>query len=949
MLQFQEKWNFYDSSPSGIPAGIPGGTEAWQKWCVWLPNSTFGKVIDFSTEGSFVKANASQANLMGDFTLSAFIMAPPRENQDRTILTIGKSFRWCLAAEENFALAIDAPGVTGLEACRASLADGRWHHVVTSRRGNTITYYIDGAAVKTCSVRGSFVQGESCITIGADYFGRRGLDGSVAEVAILEGAYTPDQLTQTRLDPSDNEKKATRLPLKRGVVIDRPQYFSNLIPLSYTMKSDIINCMNMGFDHVKLQLTPEWMIDENGGLVRENMAYICSVLDMVVELDYQGLLCISPCAAGIDYNFKTKYLGDLGEFEKLVHWYGQLGTFLREKSYSPDNIAIQIMTEPYDNTPVVSWSWMSDRLWGALRNALPEHTIVTSADRSGNLEHVKKMSPASDTNLIYSFTTYEPYTIGWSSGWTSQVERHTFWNYLHEIPWPIEPGVDYTAAIENTIRDVPLQWKALAREKLALYAAGILDGGDPEWPNYYPGTVYDRQWNFRRMKSLDDWRQKYGGNIHIMCVEFGCYDSQHSMVRFGSSTPGTPDSLRQEFINNLRQAMEAYDIGWSYWDYNEGFTLFDTTYHMENVTGSPSVEQAKTLADYPLLTDALGLTPHFAPLHPGLQGARGAWSEDLSSALPGMKDGILLEQGAMVEQPFLRMGSQFTLSAHIKTQDPGTILAGGQLPSSRLQLHTFDELHKVWGSDIHVDEDCVEGTGCFCASAKGPGDVTFCWWQANLDLSDYLAPGQEGTLHLSVYVDDPSAITGGQLQLSSHITAHDDSNILSWDLGLYPWKKGWNDVFLPRHAALRCTTDVTQINSARVFFNLRSSATVKLDDFYVSCEDRPGGPEYWKLFVDSHGCLSFCGQGMSGISSSGKPICDGQWHHVVVSCGKGALTYYVDGQAVRVCVVTGAVKNPASAALFIGTDSQKENSLPGRISQPAIYCKTLPPEKTWTK
>ena len=57
------------------------------------------------------------------------------------------------------------------------------------------------------------------------------------------------------------------------------------------------------------------------------------------------------------------------------------------------------------------------------------------------------MSPATDNNLIYSFTTYEPYAVGWSSGCTSQVGNETFWNYIGDIPYPIEEGADYTAEI----------------------------------------------------------------------------------------------------------------------------------------------------------------------------------------------------------------------------------------------------------------------------------------------------------------------------------------------------------------------------------------------------------------------------------------------------------------------------------------------------------------------
>ncbi len=974
---YMEKWDLNTGgTEDSIPSSVEGGTGAEQNWCVWLPNDTFGKVLDFSTEGSYVRAKNTRIDLTKDFTLSAFIMAPPREDNDRMILSIGRDVKWYLSAENDFALTFEAKGLEGLESSGKPLTDGLWHHVMLTKGGKTVTYYVDGEAVKTCTVSGDIQLESTDVTLGADKSDESGFDGSMAEVAVIKGAKKPAEVTKTQIKASDNEAKGTRIPLKHGVVIDRPQYFSNLVPLSYTNKSDIVNCINMGFDHVKLQLVPEWMMDEDGRLIEENMEYICSVLDMVVDLDYQAILCVSPCASGINYNFKTKYLGSLDNFELLVRWYGELGAFIREKGYSADNIAIQIMTEPYDNSSAVSWTWMSDRLWGALRNELPDHTLITSADKSGNLEHVKKMSPTSDSNLIYSFTTYEPYTIGWSSAWTSQVEQESFWNYVGEIPYPVEAGVDYTQAIEDAIRDVPENLKSSARSALNSYIKGISDGGDSYWKNYYEGTLYDREWHMARAKSLDDWSQRYGGNIHTMCVEFGCYDSQYSMVRFGSVGPGTSDELRLEFIKDMRESFDAYDIGWSYWCYNEGFTVFDTTYHMEEVCGSPTEEQARTLADHQLLTDSLGLTPKFDPLPDGLYGARGAWSleaDELKSALPGMTGGrytgvthqddatfgsvpVFGNGYGLIDNPMLRLGDTFTLSAYVKTTGSGTILAGGEEflektdgVYNRLQLHTFDELHKAWGSLISVDPDCTEGTGCFSSTLETSGDIVFCWSPANLDLSSYLAEGRDGALHLSVYVDNASRIIGGQLELTSGQAANNDANEHSWDLGKIQWKNGWNDIVLRTADLLNAKTDITQINSARIYFNIRGGATIKIDDLYAYNESAHNDASYWELYVDGSGHLAFKGQGMSGLTASSAKVNDGSWHHVMVSCKDGKLTYFVDGSAAGTCDVTGQVQNSASADVIIGADIRGGSKLPGSVAQVAAYHKGLEPGNVWTK
>ena len=269
------------------------------------------------------------------------------------------------------------------------------------------------------------------------------------------------------------------------------------------------------------------------------------------------------------------------------------------------------MTEPGNNNITVSWSWMSDRMWGAVRNVLPDHTILTSSDRWGNIEQLKYMSPASDSNLIYTFTTYEPYTIGWYYYGTTYGKMDA-WSYVHDIPYPVEEGVDYTEAIEYAISDVPETLKEGIRQELWAYVRGEYDGRRTDMPNNYE-SLYNREWHMMRAKSLDDWRQKYGGNIHIMCVEFGCMDAQTPAKLWASAAPGygITDEKRIEFTKDVIDSFEAYDIGWTYWSYNEAHTIFMPDAH--SYGASPEPEIAKNMFDYEMLKDVMGLTPLVEP------------------------------------------------------------------------------------------------------------------------------------------------------------------------------------------------------------------------------------------------------------------------------------------------------------------------------------------------
>lgn len=616
--QIVESWLLNEGgNQTQIVAEFEGGTPGQNTWGVWLNNKTFGKVLDFSTKGSNVYIKDSKLDMANCFSISAWIMAPAREETDRVIIMQGAptdneaeldGLRLYLDSKHNHALAFEASGIEGTCNSGVSMTDGKWHHVLVSVSDSKLTYYIDGESVKTVSISGIITAQSMDLFIGSDTAGENGFDGSIAELRIFNAAVSPSQATSTVLNPADNEIQQPRMDLQKGITIDRRQYYSPVPDPSEgqtVTEADIINCKNMGFDHVKLLLTPNHLIQDDGSLITENMEYITQVIQYVVDNDYRCILCIHP--EGI---FKMYYLKSLTNFEKLITWYSELARYIGER-WDADTVALQLMTEPANNNPTVSWSWMSDRMWGAVRNVLPDHTILTSSDRWGNIEHLKYMSPASDSNLIYTFTTYEPYTIGWYYYGTTYGVKDA-WSYVHDIPYPIEEGVDYTEAIEFAISDVPEAQKSGIRKELWSYVKGEYDGKRTDMPNNYD-CLYNAEWHMLRAQSLNNWRNKYGGNIHIMCVEFGCMDAATPSRLWDSAGPtyGISDEKRLEFTKDVVDSFEAYDIDWTYWSYNEAHTIFRTDAHIYGT--SPSPEEAKNMFDYEMLTVALGVTPLVTP------------------------------------------------------------------------------------------------------------------------------------------------------------------------------------------------------------------------------------------------------------------------------------------------------------------------------------------------
>lgn len=600
-------WDFTDGGTTGkVKTALPAGADGTHRWGVWLNDFTFGKVLDFSTEGSYFKAPGNNLALGNSFTVAAWVKLPKRENNTRVIMAQGTGAQgWQLRVEKDTRkLNFQATGLSGSTDSGKTLGDGKWHHVMVTYDGSSLSYYVDGSKTKSQTVSGAVPKLSSDIYVGADPSGQNGLDGSVARVRIYNKVKTPAQVTSIKAPNSANELSEPVLKLKKGIVLDRRQYAGPVPPENEKVYSeDVSNCINMGFDHMKVLLTPNHIINQDGSLKVENMTYITRVLNDVVKQNINCILCIHP-----EVPFKQTYLVEGPEFEKLVKWYGELAAYIGER-WSADQVALQLMTEPYANSPESRWTWMSDRMWGAVRNVLPDHTIITSSDRSGNLERLKLMSPASDSNLIYSFTTYEPYTVGFNIARTGMGGTVSFWNYLKDIPYPANPDILNAERIQDVISLVPANLKNQAKAAMEAYASAINDGGDTNYVNHYSGTYYGPEWHMKRAKSLDDWRKKYGGNIHIMCVEFGCMDSTIGISTFkGAPGSGLSAETRIKFIGDLRRSFEAYNIGWSYWSYNEPFTVFLPDKRIPGFSPEPN-KLAPKWYDRDLLKNGLGVTP----------------------------------------------------------------------------------------------------------------------------------------------------------------------------------------------------------------------------------------------------------------------------------------------------------------------------------------------------
>ncbi len=559
----QEAWELRDGGPADVALSAIGKAHAELKWTVWLNSKTFGQVLDFSTQGSMFKSAWTSADLSGDFAVSAWIKAPAREKGIRTVASGGNS--WSIYLNEDGELAFSAKDVCGAETSGAMLVDGRWHHILVSRNESYLTYYVDGNAVKTVTVSGAVGKSKD-IYLGAAPDGNNGFDGSIAQVRIYGCAKKPDEVTAIKLDESDNERKAPTFDCKHGITSDRSQGFGK--KGGKITADDILNCKDMGFKYMRMMIYVDNLIGEYGQL---NEDYIDWAKDFINTILDNGLNCMLSLGCGNRDKWNGRYLGSRNGLEKLVIFFGELGEWIKDQGWTPEQLSILMFTEPVNaSNGEMVWYYMSDRVCAALRNVLPDHTIITSCEKFGAYETLYEMSPVTDDNVVYSFTSYEPFTVGFNT--FNNFCNDNFWGYTHDIPYPIEPGVDYTDAIEECIKDVPEDKREEALRVLGDYVSGKIDA----WkPNFFEGRLYNADWLMHRAKTFNEWSEKYGGKIHMFVAEFGACD-YNANIHLKAGRPGTgiKESTRLRLIEDTRKSFDAYGITWSFWEYNEGFTIY---------------------------------------------------------------------------------------------------------------------------------------------------------------------------------------------------------------------------------------------------------------------------------------------------------------------------------------------------------------------------------------
>jgi aryl-phospho-beta-D-glucosidase BglC (GH1 family) len=130
---------------------------------------------------------------------------------------------------------------------------------------------------------------------------------------------------------------------------------------------------------------------------------------------------------------------------------------------------------------------------------------------------------------------------------------------LQRVPYPSSPQI-ITAQKPRILAFIAANGLDVSEANSALIAYG------------------NENWNKSRhlamLEPLVTWNKAHGGNRKFFCAEFGVLDANQAKTMNGIDS-GPDPAARIQFIKDRRQAFEERNIGWSYWSFNEAFTVLD--------------------------------------------------------------------------------------------------------------------------------------------------------------------------------------------------------------------------------------------------------------------------------------------------------------------------------------------------------------------------------------
>jgi endoglucanase len=291
---------------------------------------------------------------------------------------------------------------------------------------------------------------------------------------------------------------------------------------SYMSDEEITLIRRLGLRHVRLCISPQYLYDPTQP-DQPLPSHVAALEEAIRRLNAHDLAVIVD-----PHNTNQKRIEDDRRWsDGYPTFWGALAARLRH--FNPEMLFFEVVNEPVFDRREAEWFALQERIVAAIRKNAPEHTIIATGPNWGGVDGLRKLTPLSDRNIVYSFHFYDPFTFTHQGAtWAGRVPP-----LLKDIPYPSSPEAVADALSRST---------------------------DPEARGWVEG--YGRQrWNRERLKNrLAEalaWGKEHA--VPLYCGEFGVYP-----------LVAPPDSRRRWF-RDFASVLKESGVGYSVWGWDDGF------------------------------------------------------------------------------------------------------------------------------------------------------------------------------------------------------------------------------------------------------------------------------------------------------------------------------------------------------------------------------------------
>lgn len=283
-----------------------------------------------------------------------------------------------------------------------------------------------------------------------------------------------------------------------------------------------------GFTHIRLPVGAERLIEEFSarGEAARTLAELDFAIDMLTRLGYSVSIDMHPGdrIGHLEVTDPQRAFGLLeGVWRQLAHRYA---------ARSPDRLFFEVLNEPTVGWAI--WNEQGPRLAAAIRREAPLHTIIFGHPDYQRIDALAKVAPLLDTNVVHAAHFYDPMIFTHQGlDWSDDPLR-----YLRKVPFPARLTDPPVVALVNE----------LARQGRDASVALVK-------------TWLQEPWTEARVD----------GAIAVA----GAWSARHQrpviINEFGVLAWQADPTDRARWLRAVRSAAERACIGWTHWDYADGF------------------------------------------------------------------------------------------------------------------------------------------------------------------------------------------------------------------------------------------------------------------------------------------------------------------------------------------------------------------------------------------